>query len=77
MNVTYVIYRRSTPMGDPIDGAMFNKCDPVRLGISSSVSVENTFFVLIVKNFNKLAQILLKIQVHEHVGLLEYMYMYY
>ena len=44
MNVTDVMYRRSTPMGDPIDGAIFNKCDPVMVGNSSSVSVENNLF---------------------------------
>ena len=56
MNFTDVIYRRSTPIEDLTGGAIFNKCDPVRLGISSSASVENNHFVLIVKNFNKLAQ---------------------
>ena len=63
MNVTYVIYRRSTPMGDPIDGAMFNpidgamfnKCDPVRLGISSSVSVENNLFCTHCKKFQQIS----------------------
>ena len=55
MNVTYVIYRRSTPMGNPIDGAMFNKCDPVRLGISSSVSVENNLFCTHCKKFQQIS----------------------
>ena len=55
MNVTYVIYRRSTPMGDAIDGAMFNKCDPVRLGISSSVSVENNLFCTDCKKFQQIS----------------------
>ena len=41
--------------GDSIDGAIFNKCDPVNVGISCSVSIENRLLVLIVKDINKLA----------------------
>ena len=55
MNVTDVIYCRSTPMGDSIDGAIFNKCDPVRVGISSSVSVENRLFCTNCKNFKQIS----------------------
>ena len=31
-------------MGDSIDGAIFNKRDPVNVGISSSVLLENGIF---------------------------------
>ena len=44
MNFTDVIYRRSTPIEDLTGGAIFNKCDPVMVGNSSSVSVENNLF---------------------------------
>ena len=44
-------------MGDSTDGAIFNKCDPVIVGISSTVSLQNRLFVLIVNNINKTAQI--------------------
>ena len=57
MNVTDLIYCRSTTMRDSTDGVIFNKCDPVMVGINSSVSVENGFFILIVKVVSKLAQI--------------------
>ena len=55
MNVTDVMYRRSTPIGDPIDGAIFNKCDPVMIGNSSSVSVENNLFCTDCKKFQQIS----------------------
>ena len=31
-------------MGDRTDGAIFNKCDPVSVGLGSTVSLENSLF---------------------------------
>ena len=50
MNVTDVIYGRSTPMGDSTDGAIFNKCDQIRVGINSNVSIKNR----LIKKLNNL-----------------------
>ena len=50
MNVTDVIHCRSTPMGDSTDGAIFNKCDQNRVGISSNVSVKSR----LIKKLNNL-----------------------
>ena len=62
MNVTDVIYCRLTPM---IEGAIFNKCDPVRVEISSSVSVENNLFCTDCKIFKQISTNKLKdTQVH-------------
>ena len=61
------MYRRSTPMGDPIDGAIFNKCDPVMVGNSSrlSVSVENNLCCTDCKIFKQISTNKLKdTQVH-------------
>ena len=55
MNVTDVIYHRSTPMRDPIDRATFNKCDPVMVRISSSVSVENKLLCTNCKNVQQIS----------------------
>ena len=41
-------------MGGSTDGAIFNKCKPIGVGISSTVS---SCLVQIVKNMTKLAQI--------------------
>ena len=57
MNVTDVIYCGSTPMGHSIDGVIVNKCDTVKVGISSSENhqaVENRLFCT---NVHKLSEI--------------------
>ena len=55
MNVTDVIYYQSTLMVDSTDGATFNKCDPVRVRISSTVSAENRLFCTNCKNFKQIS----------------------
>ena len=50
MNVTDVIYCRSTPLGDSTDGAIFNKCDQIRVAISSIVFVKSR----LIKKLNNL-----------------------
>ena len=42
-------------MGDTTNGALFNKCDPVGVGISSNVSLENKLFSAYCKIYQQIS----------------------